>query len=193
MKYLLAFIIVSFSFQANAQSEAELKEIAGSVCECIQGKLPSLNGAKEVEMALGVCMLDLIQAKGLKVDISDGAQMEAFGQKIGIQMAGICPSVFTSLIGDDTPTKPEESSFDVTGTVKAVETTDIATIVLRDNTGKEHRMLWITYFNGSDDFVAAPSKLVGKTITITYTLVDVYMPKQKAYVTSKLVSKITVN
>jgi hypothetical protein len=190
MKYI--FVVLLFiGLNAKAQTESEIKEISNSVCQCMEGK-SNLKGKKETEMALGLCMLEIIQKKNLPIDISDSKQMESFGQKIGIQMVGICPSIFTALI-DKQPEPPAPVAYEVSGTVKSVELTDMANLVVRDEVGKEHRMLWLSYFSGSDDFVGDPLSLKGKKVTITYLMMDVYMPKQKAYITSKQISKLVVN
>lgn len=193
MRYLHIIFACIISFGALAQTEAEFDAIAQKTCDCVTQKNPNLTNRSEVEMALGSCMLDAAKAVGVKVDVTDGKAMEALGEKVGIRMAGLCPNI-QSFIGEDTQARGAEPEYvEVSGKIKSVEYGDYTTVVLQESSGKEHRLLWIHYFPGSDAYAGDPKILIGKSVTVSYSLVEVYVPKAKGYVTSKQLFGLQAN
>lgn len=194
MRYVHIIFACIISFEALAQTEAEFDGIAQKTCDCITQKKPNLAIKSEVEVALGLCMLDAAQTAGLKLNLTDEAAMEALGQKIGIRMAGLCPAVFQSFVEEETDGPGTEPEYvEVSGKVKSVEYGDYTTVVLQESSGKEHRLLWIHYFPGSDAYAGDPKILMGKSVIVSYSLVEVYVPKAKGYVTSKQLYSLQAN
>lgn len=194
MRYLHIVLLCSSSFRAPAQTEAEFDAIAQKTCDCITQKKPNFAIKSDVEMALGLCMLDAAQTAGLKLDLGDAKAMESLGEKVGIRMAGLCPAVFQSFVGEEADGSGAEPEYlEVSGKVKSVEYGDYTTVVLQESSGKEHRLLWIHYFPGSDAYAGDPKILIGKSVTVSYSLVEVFVPKTKAYVTSKQLYGLRAN
>src|SRR6185436_1093669 len=119
----------------------------------------------------------------LNVSISDSDAMEKFGRSVGMRMAGVCPKVFEGFMTDTkNSSSTVEDDIEVSGSIKSVDVKEMVSLILRDDSGKEHKLLWLHYFNGSDDFVADPKKLVGKKVSATYKIVDVYSYNLKGYI-----------
>lgn len=97
MKYLLLAILLLPLF---TYAQEDFKGIAEETCACIQKKDLSAATKKSIEVALGLCMFEVIQARNIDVDISDGDAMRKFGEKVGMQMAPICPDIFTKVMDD---------------------------------------------------------------------------------------------
>lgn len=195
MKYS-AYVIVMLSLffrpnTAQAQTDDDLEALAHQTCECITGKNLDLAQKMQVQTQLGICMLEAAGKLNINMGGWSTEDMRQFGEKVGIRMATKCPSIFQAFANADEEKQTDD--VEVHGKIKSVEFEDFATLVVRENEGKEHRMLWITYFSGSDDFVTNPRLLVNKTATVTYQLVDVYIPKSKSYITSKLIKKLSVD
>ncbi len=191
MSLILFAVSIGFVF---SQTDEEMDKMSKSVCECITKKQVSFTNRKEMEIALGLCMLEGIQELKLNVSITDGDGMEKFGQKIGIRMVGICPKVFESFISEKAnESDNKERDTEISGTVKEVEISNTVTLVIRDESGKYSRLLWLHYAIGSDGYTTEPKKLLGKKISATYKIVDVYSPKQKGYVTTKEITGFKVN
>jgi hypothetical protein len=186
-------ILFACSFAASvafAQTEVELESIAKLTCECVTGKNLDFKNRKEVEIQLGLCLLEA--AGKHKIDFSSGtSEVESLGEKVGLKMATKCPSVFASFANteEESPT----NLIEITGKIKSVELTDIGTLILKEDSGKEHRLVWVTYFSGSDDFVGDPKKLLSKGVTISYETLDIFFPKSKSYVTSKVIKGLKIN
>lgn len=182
MKPILTLFLVCISFVLTAQEDI-YKIIATETCECITKKNVDVKNRSEVEMALGLCMMESFQAHEVDIDVSDEQAMTKFGEKVGMKMAPICPTVFASFIGDEEPEEP--SAIELSGTVKSIETGEFLFLVFKESSGKEHKLLWLRYFPGSDDFKDEPKKLVGKKMTITYQEMECFFPKLKAYYNAK--------
>lgn len=187
---ILVFALFFWTNTAQAQTDDDLEALANKTCECITGKNLDLTQKMQVQTQLGICMLEAAGKLNINMDGWSTDDMRQFGEKVGIRMATKCPSIFQAFANAAEETQTDD--VEVHGKIKSVEFDDFATLVFRENEGKEHRLLWITYFNGSDDFVTNPRLLVNKTATVTYQLVDVYMPKSKSYITSKLITKLSV-
>jgi hypothetical protein len=194
MKAFICLIFFAATSSVFSQTDEEMDSMAKSVCECITKKQVSFANRKEMEIALGLCMLEGIQELKLDLSITDGDGMEKFGQKIGIRMVGICPKIFESFINEKAnESDQKEGGVEIKGTVKSVEINTSVTLVIRDDSGKESRLVWLHYANGSDDYVTEPKRLSGKKISATYKIVDIYSPKEKGYITVKEIIGFTVN
>lgn len=187
---LAALLIMLAPGKLRAQTDPQLDELAVKTCDCITKKNPDYNNQNELQAQLGICMLEAAGTIDIKFDNWTQDEFRVMGEKVGIRMATKCPAVFESFA--KSAAKEDDAEIEVKGKVKDVELHDLATIVLREESGKEHRLLWINYFNGSDDFAADPKALVTKKVVITYQLMDIYVVKTKGYITSKVVTKLAV-
>jgi hypothetical protein len=178
MNRIVVFALFFFVLTIAQAQDDVYKTIATETCECVSKRNIDTSKRSEVEMALGLCMLEGIQTHDLGIDITDDAAMSKFGEKVGLQMAPICPSLFTVFMEDP---QEEKEVLELTGKIKSVETNEFLFVILKEDSGKEHALLWFRYFPGSDEFKDDPKKLVGKKITIVYQDIECYFPKQKAY------------
>lgn len=139
---------------------------------------------------MGLCLLESAQATGMELDMSDAGAMRSLGEKVGMQMAGICPEVFSSFMEDGGGQEEESEMVTITGKVKSVDDGDFLTISLKEDSGKEHKLMWLRYFPGSDEFQDDPKKLVGKRVEITYQSLECYQPKAKIYYNNKEITNL---
>lgn len=191
-KSIYLFVFTLFTHQLYAQTNEQLESMAKLTCECVNGKNLDLKNRKEVEMQLGLCLLEAAGKNNINFE-SGTEEIEPLAEKVGLKMATKCPAIFVSFANTNEDTQEQPTSFEVSGKVKSVELTELGTLVLKEDSGKEHRLLWISYFNGSDDFVSDPKKLINKSVTVSYEMTDIYFPKTKSYITSKLIIGLKVN
>lgn len=191
MKKILAPIFFClFVYTASAQNQDEVyKTIAKETCECVSKRNVDLSKRKDVEMALGLCMIESAQRNNMELEMSDGEAMQKLGEKVGLQMAPICPDLFRAFI-DDTE---EAETLSISGKIKSIETGDFLYINIKEDGGKEHKLIWLRYFPGSDEFADDPKKLVGKSVTITYQNIECYLPKAKVYYNNKEITELQIN
>jgi len=189
MKNILLALLLFASFFSNAQED--YKVIAKETCECIQKKDLSAATKKSIEVALGLCMFEVIQAHNIEVDMSDGDAMRKFGEKVGMQMAPICPEIFVKLTEDaeEPRTSVNES---VSGTIKSIEEKEFLFITLKDESNKEVRLVWLRHVEGADDYLSDYKKLIGKKATLSYQNFELFNPKAKGYFGYKMLTAIEV-
>jgi hypothetical protein len=191
MKKSLLLCLLFVSTMVLAQEDI-YKTIATETCDCVSKRGIDSSKRNEVEVALGLCMLESIQAHDVDVQLTDEAAMTAFGEKVGLQMAPICPLLFTAFMGDETE-EEQVAVLEVAGKVKSIEMDEFLFLIVKDDSGKEHRLLWFRYFPGSDDFKGDPKKLVGKNVTVLYENQECYFPKAKTYRDSKEIRELKLN
>lgn len=180
----LFFIVTFFSSFFAAAQEDVFKTVAKETCECLEKRTLDFTKRKEVEIALGLCMIESAQNNNMDLDMADGDAMRKLGEKVGLQMASICPKVFEAFIGDDEETE-EATNISISGKIKSIEEGDFLYVNFKEDSGKEHKLIWLRYFSGSDEFQEDPKKLVGKRGTVTYQNIECYLPKAKIYYNNK--------
>jgi hypothetical protein len=199
-KTLLFLILAFISVPGFSQTEEVYKTIAKETCDCLAKKNFDYKkaGKAEIQMALGLCMMESAQRSNLTIDPTNMQQMTELGQKIGLQMAPICPEVFQAFTEDAEKLMGQEEEeedpefFTLSGKVKSVEEKDFFYINVKESTGKENKFIWLYYFDGSDEFKDDPKKLIGKDVTITYMLLEVLQPKSKVYYNLNVISGLEI-
>ncbi|MBL7852030.1 MAG: hypothetical protein JNN04_14100 [Cyclobacteriaceae bacterium] len=190
LRFILLCIVLLSPALVRAQSMEDLDELAQATCNCISSKKIDMSNRNELQAQLGICMLESAGAMNMKFDGWSTDEFRQFGEKVGLRMATKCPSVFESFAKSAIEEKSENS--EVSGKIKSVKLTDPTTVVLREEEGKEHSLLWIDYFGGSDDYAGNPESLVNRSVVIEYRLSEIYSAKSKGYITSKVITKLTV-
>lgn len=163
-------------------SQEDYKAIAQETCDCINKKDLSNGTKKSIEMALGLCMLEVIQARNNEVDVSDGDAMRKFGEKVGVQMAPICPAIFTKLAeADESNTSSTPASESVNGVIKNIEEKEFLFVTFKDETNREIRLVWLRHVEGADEFLNDYKKLIGKKAKLKYQNLELFNAKAKGY------------
>ena len=81
-----------FLYVNSAQSQDDVyKIIAKETCECVTKRNIDLSKRKEVEMALGLCMIESAQRNNLDLEMTDGEAMEKLGEKSGFTDGAYLP------------------------------------------------------------------------------------------------------
>ena len=192
MKKFFLFLWLALPVKASAQDVYKL--VAQETCDCITKKDLSSATKKSIELSLGLCMLESIQKNNIDVEVSDGVAMRGFGEKVGLQMAPLCPNVFSFLTRDETEQRENSLQFfTVSGKIKSIDESDFLFLNLREESGKETRLIWLQYFKGSDDYIAEPRKIVGKKVSVKYQPIECYLPKAKGYYSYKQIIELPVD
>ncbi len=175
-----------------AFAQEDFKGIAEETCACIQKKDLSNASKKSIEVALSLCMFEVIQARHIEVDMSDGDAMRKFGEKVGMQMAPICPDIFTKLMEDAAPPQTATTNETVSGIIKSIEEKEFLFITLKDESNKEIRLVWLRHVAGADEFLNDYKKLIGKKVTITYQIFELFNAQAKGYFGYKMITALTL-
>lgn len=184
IKNLLTILFLLVGQVCFAQDDI-YKTVAQETCDCISKQNLEGQAKNQVQAALGLCMLESIQKNKVEVEISDTEAMKAFGQKVGVLMAPICPAVFKLFMKEAADEKADQKIFSLDGKIKSIEEDTFLYLVLKESSGNEHRLLWFSNFEGSDGFVTNPKTLVGKNVSLKYRSIQGYVPKAKGYMSLK--------
>lgn len=193
------------------KQEAIYNLVAQETCDCMEGKDLSNMKPEDIEMQLGMCMLGSFSEHSgdleEEADLGNTADMEALGEKIGVLMFGKCPqtlmAVATSMqpetdpMLDDLPPMLDESpewdgGEELTGAiVRMTNNGDVSYLVLKDEAGVEHELMWLRYFEGSEPLLENPEAGIGRKAIIYWVPMEVYSPKTRDYAVRKEIRALT--
>ncbi|MBL7886323.1 MAG: hypothetical protein JNJ52_06215 [Flavobacterium sp.] len=194
MKKMLLLLLLPVVLMAQ-KKEAVYKKLAALTCECSTNK-----GAEKLsETDLGVCIfeaLNMLNDKEKKVigynPDKKSANIEKIAENVGVEMALICPKVFSNILSEDQEVVEEvveeeiiESSHK--GTFEAMTAVEFNTITITDETNTKREFIWLFSFEG--DALLIKGKIVkGDKIEVFYREQEFFDPKTKAY---KIYNEIT--
>ena len=185
MCYLIAKTIITsllFSIATAVLAQDVYVKIAEETCACISKNEFSKSSKQEIEIQLGLCMLESANNNKLEVDVKDNGAMTKLGEAVGLKMAAICPKIFAYLIEDK---KAKEQQLEIVGKLKSIVEGDFNYVIVKDNAGREQKLIWLRYFKGSDELLENMGKLAGTKVRILYADLECYSPKAKSYVKHK--------
>lgn len=198
-KSLLVFAFALFF--SNVQSQDILDIMAKEVCSCAGGKKETLKGAdsQKMQMELGLCIISSfsnhekeVTAKYGNVMEADGA-MEKLGGDVGMKMAGICPDVLMSLaemgMSEIDSTEVEQEHSTVEGRIVEIRPEQFLTVVIKDNSGRNHTMLMLTFFEDSNLLIENKLKKNDK-VSVDYWEQEFYDVKAKDFRYYKVIQGI---
>jgi hypothetical protein len=186
---------------APVSAQDLLDKLADYSCNCLSQKNLDNASTEEIQMQMGFCIMEAVgkypdefqKAYG-SLDPSDQAAMTKLGEDIGMKMAFKCPNTLMKLAVMETQTTTTSTVTTVStlkGTLKAVEGDDFSQLVIRDEAGRTHKLLWLEYFNGSERLISSPEKAIGRQVTVQYETIECYSPKVNDYINCKAVKEVT--
>lgn len=207
LKNLFSALVAVVAITGAVSAQDVLDAIAEEACSCTREVGVSMASPDEFQMQLGLCILQACspREKELKkqysftlADFSENEKKaEEFGMQVGMRMAFKCPELF---VGTEVTEMDEESdlelpedmnSFFVEGVLTAIEPGQFNTLVVRDDTGKVHRVLWLTFFENSELF--ATTAQVGSRVTVEFYEDMFYNPALSEYEWQKIIVAVTPN
>jgi len=195
-KSLLVFVFSLFFF--NAHSQDILETVAKEVCSCTTSKsekLKELTGEK-LQMELGLCIVasysnhekELSAKYGNVIDGGDGL-MEKLGRDIGLKMVTICPDILMSIAGDDSEDEVVAEALTLEGQIVEIKSEQFLTVSVKDNSGRIHSVLMLTFFEGSNLLIENKLKKNDK-VSIDYWEQEFYDVKAKDFRYYKVIQGI---
>lgn len=194
--FLLTFLATLASLPLAAQDLMD--KLADASCECISKQDTDNMAQEQLQMQLGFCIMEAVgkypeefQKEYGNLNPADQAAMNKLGEQIGMKMAFKCPTVLMKVADVQTQMQAAPAALQVfTGTVKAIDGEEFATVTLIDEQGRSHKLLWLRYFKGSERFINEPSKVVGSKVQVKVESVEYYSPKAKEYFGRKEIREV---
>ncbi|WP_447637166.1 hypothetical protein [Flavobacterium microcysteis] len=195
------FVFILSLFYMNAKSQDILDVITKEVCSCANEKKEMLKNAapKKVQMQLGLCIVSSfsshekeIVAKHGNLRETEGA-MEKLGRDVGMKMASVCPDVFMLFADivseEETEEVGEVPALTIEGKIVEIKQEQFLTIIAKDNSGRSHTFLVLTYFEDSNLLIENELKKNDK-VSVEYWEQEFYDPKAKDFRYYKVIQGI---
>jgi len=169
---------------------------------CVEFSKKDFSKLKGFEMELGLLMVPIIEKYSQEIEKEWGLDpdneddYEKIGEKIGREATVGCPKFLEFIknniddineLGDDSNTKS------VSGVFQRLEGQLFTSLVIKTKAGKEEKLWWFQFFEGSDELAKNPAGLAKKNMTIKYTEMEVYDSKLKEYRTIKVIKNLAIN
>lgn len=194
------FVFVLSLFCLNAKSQDILDVITKEVCSCANEKKDMLKDAasEKVQMQLGVCIISSFSSHEKEVTAKYGNVMEAegamekLGGDVGIKMASVCPDVLMmfadmeSEFGEETEEIP---ALTLEGKIIEIKPEQFLTVIVKDNSGRNHTFLVLTFFEDSNLFIENKLKKNDK-VSVQYWEQEFYDAKARDFRYYKVIQGI---
>ncbi len=196
-KTLLTFPVCFFiSAIIFAQSLMPTDEkLLVDACACISKMEPSrkdkLKGAQDCITSSIISNVDAIQKEN-KIDFTNREHSANYGRKIGEKLVQTCPKfreMAEGLASKELEKENGAAGKTATGAFLRVEKDGLAKIIFKED-GKEIPYIWFTNFANSEQFMGKAETPKGKTFKITYTEIEIYVPKADGYYTVKQILSV---
>ncbi|PZO32322.1 MAG: hypothetical protein DCE86_07720 [Flavobacteriaceae bacterium] len=184
----------------NAKSQDILDVITKEVCSCANEKKDMLKDAasEKVQMQLGLCIISSFSSHEKEVTAKYGNVMEAegamekLGGDVGIKMASVCPDVLMmfadmeSEFGEETEEIP---ALTLEGKIIEIKPEQFLTVIVKDNSGRNHTFLVLTFFEDSNLFIENKLKKNDK-VSVQYWEQEFYDAKARDFRYYKVIQGI---
>jgi len=190
-----------------AQKDKITTKAANDICDCL---LPYDMGAKSTEEASSIfsqCFIEKAMGSFLEIAKENNIDAKEMNEEVGRQIGTVLGLKMASLgckpyldfaqnmMGNDNSAEPsttesEPSEGYTSGRVVRIEKTNYAYIVIKDNSGREQRFLWLYYFNNSDKFTENANLMIGKSVEIKWYEEEIFLPSENDYFNMKIISEI---
>ncbi len=187
---LFTGFLFCFSF---GYSQEVLDTITRETCDCIAAKGIGNLSPENLNLELGFCIIESLNrhenaSKELNINIYDADGMRQLGEKIGMRMAVTCPDIIFKIAALNE--SPESSGAQVEGVITGIEGNEFGFVLLRDDEGRVQKLLWLRYFQHSEQLINDAKGVIGKRVRITYEPLECYSPRERDYFERKEIRAI---
>jgi len=195
MKNLLLSSILFFALFALRAQEAgpAQKKLTDSICKCLSAlDMSKIKTSDEAQNAFVECFSKNLSfvvevAEERNVEMSNTAAMKKIGNEVGKDLINQNCEGFIKVSALMTKDKINSNLNDqaaiqsTSGILKRIETRDFHYIIIQDKNNNEKSFIWLRQFPDSENFIAATSKMIGKSLVVRWSEIEVYLPKAKGY------------
>ncbi len=192
---LLAFLLAPGLVQAQKTLR---QKMADEFCKELDKQDISDTWNEENQQKMGLAMIPVITkySKEIKselgIDLSSQDDYKKIGEIIGAEAGLSCPK-FRKMMEKLVTTEAAPADLAMEGTLVELDLTgSFAFFKVKDASGREQKIWWMEYFDGSEDLAKNLTTLRKKQVSITYTEREVYEPKLKDYIKIKVATSFAV-
>jgi hypothetical protein len=221
MKKITFLLFASIISVATFAQRSAIDKVANAACDCINtSEINNDMTSMDAEMMLGQCMAPSIMEnmdalmKEMKLKEFNQESGYQIGIEVGKKLGAMCPKFIelsiilarnanseaeTTEEYDDSGEQVEEEYSEedaeigiITGRYVREEGGAQRYIVINVD-GVEEKLLWLYWFDGSDDIQADPSFYLNKEVYVEYVNLDMFDGISRSYVPVKLLISILGN
>ncbi len=202
---LTAMLLIGGAITIHAQDV--LDKVAEGSCSCVKQIDRSLKG-DDLETQLGLCIVqqfsqhndELKRQYHVTVDDLGTSKGKKLAEQVGVKMVSKCPDEMVRIVANSKASEGDgqaAAAGSTTGSFDGASVNDIiqgqyATVLVRDGSGREQKLLWLEYFDGSDLLKDGASAVKGKKFKIDYVEKEIYNPTLRDYVKTKVITRVAV-
>jgi hypothetical protein len=203
-KYIPLLLTILFSVPVQhsfAQNDSTLtQKITNEFC--IEFSKKDFSKSKNFEVELGLLIVPIIEKYSKEIEkewdlVTDNEEdYQKISERIGREAAFGCPKFLEFIKNNmDSINESEDASNtkSVSGVFQRLEGQLFTALVIKTKSGKEEKLWWFQFFEGSDELAKNPANLAKKNLTIKYTEMEVYDAKLKEYRTIKVIKNLVIN
>lgn len=194
---LIAGVFCCNSQYLSAQDSSLTKKLIVEFCNEFSKKdFSSYNENSKTDIGLIIMPIltkhikEIEKEWGLSYD--KAGDFEKIVEKIGEEAAKGCPKFF-EYVKNNMGEIHDEDIQQISGSLQRIEQQQFYALVIKTKTGKEEKLWWFHFFEGSDKLVNNPNSLLKKNISLGYSIMEVYDPKIKEYRKIKVIESLQVN
>jgi len=170
-----------------------MKTMAIETCDCMSTKNTDGLQQKEIEMQMGLCILESVGKNRAAFDAHFGGKSITeidqfkFGEDIGIEMASLCPMLLLNVA--DLSEEAIETNLGVElGKIVSIDKKQFNVVNLETGDGSVLKFLWLWDFDGSP--ILVDKQYSGKWVNIFYSNVELLDAQKESYVVFKVIEGI---
>jgi hypothetical protein len=189
MKKILIIVILIFSSVSYSQDALDI--IGKETCECLNKKIPDVTKvpSNELQNELGACMMTSYMAHKSELKPEDQSEfgnsegMRKLGENVAMKMLVHCPNIIMELGRSslDEEAKVEEvENAKISGQFIESKSNDFISISIKDNVGRTHSLILLTFFENSN-LISENLLKKNQKIEVEYYEQEFYDPKSKDF------------
>ncbi len=203
-KFITLLLTIIFSVpvhQSFAQKDSTLtQKITNEFC--IEFSKKDFSKSKGFEVELGLLIVPIIEKYSKEIEkewdlVTDNEEdYQKISERIGREAAFGCPKFLEFIknnIDDINESEDASNTKSISGVFQRLEGQLFTALVIKTKAGKEEKLWWFQFFEGSDELAKNPANLAKKNLTIKYTEMEVYDAKLKEYRTIKVIKNLAIN
>jgi hypothetical protein len=219
-KILLTLFVAAQAFAITAQ-KSTIDKVANAACDCINNaELDESMTQQDAEVFLGQCMAPSIMEnmdalmKEMKLKEFNQETGYQIGIEVGKKLGAMCPKfIELSVImarnanSEDETTEEYDDSGEQVEEEYSEEDAEIGIITGRyvreeggaqryiviNVDGVEEKLLWLYWFDGSDDIIADPSFYLNREVYVEYVNMDMFDGISRTYIPVKVLVSLLGN
>lgn len=215
IKYIFFALCLSVASVGNLHAQDVLDQLAEKVCGCINNVDSTLE-VDALQMQLGLCMLreampfkkEIKKKYNIDLDKIDREVGQKLGALLGPRLIITCPDQFSKLMpiakremakqrGEEDeefeePVVEQAIAAEETleGNIIEIKGAEFATVVLKDASNREQKLLWLDYFTNAELLKGNLEALKASKVKVWYTEREIYNVQLKDYIKYKVITRL---